>query len=343
MKQQWWQPTVWMAYLREHRLVSLGLVAVVILGGVAIRLAWPEAHTIQVTGLDNAITIRTHKAQLGAALTEHGIQVGAKDEADPPLETSLKGKAEVAVTIKKAFPVTVTIRGESQMVETTAATVEELLTELNVTLEPNDHVTAEPKAELTSGMEVRVVHRTEEVRVTQEEIPYDLVRQDDRSMVIGETLELQAGEPGILETREVVHYEDGKEVGSEIIEERVAKEPVNQIVAYGTLGVVSRGGRDYRYTESLEMSSTGYTAGPESNPNGNGYTYTGMLAQRGVVAVDPSVIPLYTRLYIEGYGPAVAGDVGGAIQGNKIDLCFDTLEEALSWGRRPVTVYVLHE
>jgi 3D (Asp-Asp-Asp) domain-containing protein len=53
------------------------------------------------------------------------------------------------------------------------------------------------------------------------------------------------------------------------------------------------------------------------------------------------VIPLYTRLYIEGYGPAIAGDIGGAIKGHKIDLCFDTLSEALDWGRRPATVYIL--
>jgi 3D (Asp-Asp-Asp) domain-containing protein len=68
-----------------------------------------------------------------------------------------------------------------------------------------------------------------------------------------------------------------------------------------------------------------------------------MRATHGVVAVDPNVIPLYTRLYIEGYGPAIAGDIGGAIRGQRIDLCFDSLGEALDWGRRPVTVYILND
>ncbi|TMJ11900.1 MAG: hypothetical protein E6H02_06415 [Bacillati bacterium ANGP1] len=66
-----------------------------------------------------------------------------------------------------------------------------------------------------------------------------------------------------------------------------------------------------------------------------------MVARRGVVAVDPSVIRLGTRLHVDGYGDAVAGDTGGAIRGYRIDLCFNTYEEAMQFGRRPVTVYIL--
>ena len=56
------------------------------------------------------------------------------------------------------------------------------------------------------------------------------------------------------------------------------------------------------------------------------------------MAVDPSVIPLGTRMTIPGYGTAVAADTGGAIQGNVIDIWFATPEEALAWGRRVVTI-----
>ncbi len=71
-------------------------------------------------------------------------------------------------------------------------------------------------------------------------------------------------------------------------------------------------------------------------------TASGMRAQRGVVAVDPRVIPLGTRLYIDGYGYAIAGDTGSAIKGNRIDLCFDTLEETYAFGWRLVTVRILN-
>jgi 3D (Asp-Asp-Asp) domain-containing protein len=74
---------------------------------------------------------------------------------------------------------------------------------------------------------------------------------------------------------------------------------------------------------------------------GNGITASGMVARHGVVAVDPDVIPLGTRLYIPGYGEAIAADTGGAIQGHKIDLCMESYGEAMQFGRRDITVYVL--
>jgi 3D (Asp-Asp-Asp) domain-containing protein len=71
-----------------------------------------------------------------------------------------------------------------------------------------------------------------------------------------------------------------------------------------------------------------------------GKTATGMPVGRGVVAVDPSVIPLGTRLYIPGYGNGVAADVGGGIQGNIIDLWYPTYAECAAWGRRTVTITI---
>jgi peptidoglycan DL-endopeptidase CwlO len=71
-----------------------------------------------------------------------------------------------------------------------------------------------------------------------------------------------------------------------------------------------------------------------------GRTATGMPVGRGVVAVDPSVIPLGSRLYIPGYGKGVAADVGGGIRGNVIDLWFPTYAECAAWGRRTVTITV---
>ena len=89
--------------------------------------------------------------------------------------------------------------------------------------------------------------------------------------------------------------------------------------------------------DELSVSATAYTPGV-----GAGYTTaTGARAGYGIVAVDPNVIPLGTRMYIPGYGYGVAADTGGAIKGNKIDVCFDTLDEALTWGRRTVTITIV--
>lgn len=79
----------------------------------------------------------------------------------------------------------------------------------------------------------------------------------------------------------------------------------------------------------LQMVATAYS--PEE-PGLDDHTASGMRATRGVVAVDPRVIPLGTRLNVEGYGNCIAGDTGSAIKGNRIDLCFDTLQEMNAYG-----------
>ncbi len=88
------------------------------------------------------------------------------------------------------------------------------------------------------------------------------------------------------------------------------------------------------------MVATAYTAdSAQAYPTGR--TASGLPARYGVVAVDPRIIPLGAHLFIEGYGAAIAADTGGAIVGNRIDLCMDSYERAMSWGRQPVRVYVL--
>lgn len=74
----------------------------------------------------------------------------------------------------------------------------------------------------------------------------------------------------------------------------------------------------------------------------DGRTATGIKAKRGIVAVDPEVIPLGTKLYIEGYGYAIAADTGGRIKGNRIDLCYDTEKEVKNFGVKRIKVYILN-
>ncbi|HTV73467.1 MAG TPA: 3D domain-containing protein [Candidatus Acidoferrales bacterium] len=89
----------------------------------------------------------------------------------------------------------------------------------------------------------------------------------------------------------------------------------------------------------LRMVATAYTA---SCDGCSGITAMGYRAGHGIVAVDPRVIPLGTHLFIPGYGPAIAGDTGGAIKGSRIDLGFNSFSDALQFGRREITVYVLN-
>lgn len=86
------------------------------------------------------------------------------------------------------------------------------------------------------------------------------------------------------------------------------------------------------------VSATGYSA---YDPGNHNRTASGTLVRRGVIAVDPSFIPLGTRVYIPGYGEAVAEDVGLDIRGNRIDVAFDTREEAMAYGRQDVELYII--
>lgn len=319
-------------------------IAVILL--LAAALGWfsrPEGHTVIVTGLEQPLQFVTHEKTLAAALESQGITVGEKDRVSPALDTDLKGMPKVAVEITRAVPVTLVDGGRALQLESLAGTVGELLAEQAVSLGEQDLLSLPAETPLAAGMEIKITRRSEQVVVIEEEIPYESVTHEDGSLPLGTTEVLQAGAPGVKRIERRVVQEDGVEVASEVVSETVITEPTTEILAYGTMGVASRGGREFRYTQELQLIATGYTAGPESNPNGNGLTYTGMRAERGIVAVDPDVIPLYTRLYVEGYGFALAADIGGDIQGDRIDLCFDTLDEALAWGVRPVTVYVLSD
>lgn len=116
-------------------------------------------------------------------------------------------------------------------------------------------------------------------------------------------------------------------------------------VAVGTMPVhyLARGGVTYRYMRRLRLVATAYNASYAQNgPWGPTAALNGMPLARGMVAVDPSVIPLGTRLYVDGYGPALAADTGSAIVGDRIDLYFDrSAQRTAAFGIRTLDVYVL--
>jgi len=113
--------------------------------------------------------------------------------------------------------------------------------------------------------------------------------------------------------------------------EEIVEEPVRENIVETSYGAIN-------YSNVMSMEATAYLP---TDGSGAGITATGIKATYGVVAVDPRVIPLGTKVYIPGYGVALAADTGGAIKGYKIDLCMESYGECMRFGRRNVTVYVL--
>ena len=171
-------------------------------------------------------------------------------------------------------------------------------------------------------------------------ISYQVRTVFDAKVPLGERQIARQGNSGeAVETVRRV-YEGTRMVSVAIVSDRVVRQPQDEIVALGAkLPEASRGEPLGRVAATLPtVDATAYWANPQWS---NGRTATGVAATYGVVAVDPSVIPLGTRLYIPGYGYGTAADTGGAIVGDRVDLCFDTAAQALDWGRQTVTVYEL--
>jgi 3D (Asp-Asp-Asp) domain-containing protein len=113
--------------------------------------------------------------------------------------------------------------------------------------------------------------------------------------------------------------------------------------APASAATVSRSGDTVaRGSKVLTMVATAYDGCYACNKPWYGYpSYIGLPLAKGIVAVDPKVIPMGTKLYVEGYGNAIAADQGNAIKGNRIDLYFDTHQQALNYGMKTVKVTIL--
>jgi len=176
---------------------------------------------------------------------------------------------------------------------------------------------------------------------------YKTKKVADSSLEQGVTKTVKRGELGVL-VKTVVETRIGLKLVSRVkLAERKVKEPVDQVVHYGTkppLKKLSTKSGTYYYRKSILVTATAYEPSAVScGIYADGFTAIGLKAGPGIIAVDPKVIPLRTKVYVEGYGYAIAGDVGGAIKGNRIDVCFNTVREAMNFGRRRVRVYILED
>lgn len=244
-----------------------------------------------------------------------------------------------AAEAQNASLVTIVADGQEWGYVSTQPTAGAILEEAGVKLGSEDRMSCKPDTKAAQGMRIRITRIVERLVVQKEPIRFETVLRVSPSRRTGRAI-VQKGEDGEKELKYLVTYKDGVKVGYELLEAHVIKEPVGEIVSISRHALLtSRGGTPVR---SLRMLATAYDPGPRSCGKwASGYTAIGMKAGYGVVAVDPRVIPLRTKLYVEGYGHCVAGDVGGAIKGNRIDLGYGTYREAIQFGRRWVTVYVL--
>jgi len=329
--------------LRDERIKALVMLAI-IYGLVAFSPTWVIRGVTVVDG-GQVVHAEAFRGTVAGALEQLRVPIREGDRIAPGPDAPLLPGMTVA--IERAVPAVVHVDGRSLELRLIASTVGDYLREAGVELGPLDRVVPGLDEPVRPGMEIRVTRvRIDEV-VRRVEIPYETWRWAEPRWERGRVGRLRAGKPGVEERRYRQVYEDGVLVDETLISSTVVEEPVAEIIGVGTrvaVRVLNTPAGPIKYSDVLEMEATAYYPGPESTGVwADGRTATGLPAGHGVVAVDPAVIPLGTRVYIPGYGIAVAADVGSAIRGHRIDLAFDTYREALHYGRRVVQVYILVE
>lgn len=302
-------------------------------------------------------------------LLDHNLKLSKHDELSHELSDQIEEGMQI--DIAKAFEVPVVNGGTEKNYWATGGTIKDFLDDHDITYNENSHDKLNVKLDddIDEETKIKIVRVEKEEKEVEETVPFDVETREDDSLEKGEEKVLTEGEEGLVVKVFEMTHEDGELTAEELIETEVKKESQNKVIAIGTkekeeesevAAVASQSSTEKSKAESksssesessdaepsdgktITMTASAYTA----NCSGcSGHTSTGIdlnaNPDQKVVAVDPNVIPLGTKVWVEGYGEAVAGDTGGAIQGNRIDLHFPTEEDALAFGQKTVTVKIL--
>lgn len=305
--------------------------------------------TVVIDGKETKLV--TYSSSVRGTLEKNGITVGPKDKLQPGLDSKVKDGDKI--TIKKAVNVGVKVDGKTLQIATAESTIEDMFDSEGITVSDFDKVSPLKTQSITDGMMVTITRVTSDVVREVQPIDYSTEIRKDNDLASNVTKVVQEGQTGEREITTRVVYEDGKEVSREAVSNSVTKQPVQKVLLQGTLGIlnVSRGGEQVLYRKTIRVKATAYCpcaicTGKFRTDTGYARTASGTIARRNpdgysTIAVDPSVIPLGSKVYVEGYGFAIAEDVGGAIKGNIIDVFFDTHSQANNWGVRYRNVYIL--
>ncbi|MGY3839414.1 ubiquitin-like domain-containing protein [Bacillus atrophaeus] len=324
------------------------------------NVVYAAAKPVELTRDGEEKTLWTTAKTVGALLDEQDFDVKEHDQIDPAIDTEIS--KDMKITIDPAFQVTVNDAGKEKKIWTTSTTVADFLKQHKMNINDEDKIKPALDDKLTKGKADIHITRIEKVTdVVEEKIAFDVKEKEDASLEQGKEKVVQKGKEGKLKKHYDVVKENGKEVFRELVKEETAEQSEDKVIAVGTkqtspkiekVGAASSADNQASDTVSrsnestgkvLTVSSTAYTA---SCSGCSGHTATGVNLKNNpdakVIAVDPNVIPLGSKVHVEGYGYAIAADTGSAIKGKKIDVFFPEKSAAYRWGNKQVTIKVLN-
>jgi uncharacterized protein YabE (DUF348 family) len=331
--------------------VTLSAADIVVVDGVQTRAAdlliWPvpattisirRARAVTIDDAGQQTHIETAAATVGDALFEAGITLYLADTVTPELSSPITDA--LTISIARSQPLSIIADGVTLETRTQGATVGDALVDAGVALLGLDYAIPDENSALVAGMTIRIIRVTERVEIEQAVIPFETVLQADGELELDQQVVQQEGQNGIQQTNIRIRYENGVEISRAPEGSSVALAPINRVVAYGTRIVVRtldtpEGPREY--WRVLRMYATSYHP---AALGGDNITATGRVLTKGIVGIDPKVIPYGTQLYVPGYGVGVAADTGGPRTFRLwIDLGYDD-ENWVSWSKY-VDVYLL--
>lgn len=321
-----------------------------------LEIKWEQAKKFVIAVDGEEKEVWTTEEKVADILADADVTVTEHDKLSVGLDEQLaEGQA---ISIDKAFGI-VLVDGnkKEQKIWSTKQTVADVLKQNNVKLNEFDRLNTKETALVAPGSKVAITRVEKKVDTVQEEVDFAVEQKNDANLAKGEQKVVAEGAKGTIERTYEVVTENGKIVAKNLQKENVTKEPTKKVVAIGTKEApkaapvtVSRGATSTNDTSGAPtggrefyVEATAYTAYCDGC---SGITATGIDIRSNpgikVIAVDPNVIPLGSRVWVEGYGYAIAGDTGGVIKGNIIDLLVSSKEEAANWGRRQVRIKVLN-
>lgn len=308
-----------------------------------VRIVLRRAVPVVLSDDGVPVTFYTTRATIGEALLSQGILLYLGDRVTPSLGSRVLPR--MRIYIERSTPVTIKADGRILRTRTQRPTIGDVLAQEGVALMGKDYSLPPPDTAIVQDMQIQVVRVREALEIEQQSIPFETKWVPDPEMLLDRQQLIQPGESGVIKWRYRATYEDGQEAAHGIEDEWVDHSPSDKIIAYGTQITVQTletpdGTFEYwRHFRVLATSYSAATSGKDKDHPRYGITRTGLKAGYGIIAVDPRVIPLWSEVYVPGYGKALAGDTGGSILGRHIDLGF--AEDVPPLWYRWVDVYVL--
>ncbi len=313
--------------LADGQMVGYGQV---IGAAVPARLEIGRFHTITIVDGANRKQIVTRAQTVGEAIDEAEITLWAADGIQPSLGEWVSDNLEIVIT--RSEPYTILVDGKQLQTRSHHNKPLSILREAGVGLVGADFVRPAAETILQPGDTIEVVRVTESFINDDTAIPFESLWQPTDQLEIDQKGLVVAGKEGILRRQTRIVYENGEEVRRESTGEWVAQEPVNEILGYGTrieVRTLETPDGPVEYWRKVRMRVTSYTAASSGKSRSHptyGVTASGMRLRTGLVAVDKSVIPFRTDVYVPGYGRGHAADVGGSIKGRWIDLGYSAAD-----------------